>query len=83
MSIERQLQNIQTKAHLHAWIDELPDDAKGLVLMEYHDPENPSDPGGFHASFSYGDMTQSALTWLAQNYVYRAIKHANNDCCKE
>lgn len=84
MNIESQLQNIFDKSALHAWIDALPDDAKGVIIVEYADPEEATPIGGFQASHSFGpNVTNAQMVWLAQNYIYRAIKHANGDCCRE
>lgn len=39
MNIERQLASIKSKSELHKWIDELPDEAEGVLLMRL-----PSEP---------------------------------------
>ncbi len=76
MSLERDLTRIANKSQMHKWIDDLPNNAVGVVLVEYGDPTG--ETLGFHASFTFGeDVTLSTLTWLAQNYIYRTVRHAN------
>jgi hypothetical protein len=70
VSIESQLENIADKASLHAWVDSLPENARGLVVVEYADTEG---EGGWHESKTFGTPQASTLLWLMRSYEHRLM----------
>jgi hypothetical protein len=73
MSIEKSLENIADKASLHAWVDSIPEGAKGLVLIAYPDEA----VGGWHESKTFGTPMASELVWLMRSYEHRLLTQNN------
>lgn len=67
MNIEEQLSRIKSKADLRKWVEELPEDAKGLILV--HKDSDPEDKAvySFH---EVGPITVAESLWLARSYEH-------------
>jgi hypothetical protein len=71
MKFEQQLEAIKNKADLHKWVDELPDDATGLVLIR--NPAELHACGEKHESYSYREI--GAITVEESVYMARSWEH--------
>lgn len=69
MNFERQLESIKNKADLHKWIDEIPDDAQGIVMMQLPSEPSPSNPGQNRDVFRFrhfGDIEIRDSVYMAR-----------------
>lgn len=67
MSIEKTLAAIKSKADFKAWVDELPDDAIGVVLITYNSDNGERE----HVKFrEIGDITVEQSFYLAATWQW-------------
>jgi hypothetical protein len=68
MALEDQLAQIKDKAELRAWIDELPDGVKGLILLEM--PDDPNDDRTTYRYREIGDITIAEGLYAVKSYEH-------------
>jgi hypothetical protein len=68
MAIEDQLAQIKDKSELLAWIHELPDGAKGIIILEM--PEDPNDHRAFYKYREVGDITAAEGLYAIKSYEH-------------
>jgi hypothetical protein len=67
MNFEKQIATIKDKQDLHAWVDKLPDGAKGLIILQLPSTEEDVDT---MRQTDFGELTIAEGTWLAQSYIH-------------
>ena len=72
MSIEHQLASIKSKAEMQLWVDTLPDNARGVILVETGDDDR-------ECIMKYremGKLTMAECLYLIETYKYYLMNEA-------
>jgi hypothetical protein len=70
---EKQLERIKSKAELKAFVDELEDDAVGLLLICHPEHLHENGCGVAHESYSYrqiGDITDAGALYMVRSWEH-------------
>ena len=67
--IDEQIAAVVGKDALHRWVDSLPDDTRGVILVEYADAEGVN----WQQSRGIGTNSSAEIIWLMRSYEHRLI----------
>lgn len=70
--LDSQIQKIKDKVDLRAWVDNLPDDARGIIVLEVRDPDD-----AVMTTYRYhevGDITCAEGLYAVKSYEHFLLR---------